>query len=928
MKRTYATTIGDLSSTEGDAYMQIDVVGGPGVPPTRWVYSTNPVYLAIHPAHLAFLSLNMLMPTMLRETVVMVDNGCSGLNGSMHDHHRNVSLAQISSQLKMSFKSNSKNLDGDLRGVLVLVNTSVASRSGSFQYMDVTFGADGQTPRIAEWTDDTLLVAVTWTIGLSLASGSIVGVMIVFVLFWTQVQRLLISRYMLRKTSRRKVELITGIPPTSQAPLFSLNGEDAMPTGQNPFAQALQLLHIFVIKPVEERYLDSVAFFFFHRVRKVPEESTRAPDGAFVSWDTMLQMYQAFCLKSDLKLESDDTVLYRKLVKQLNVRVTQTTVQGRLVGIKWKDSRGKKPYQILAGAPPKAMPQASTAEEEGELAWDVPTDSGSIGVNLNPSEPTDASTKEQILKAFLIDRCERCPTNFSSFFIDFETRPLEWLVDDHPGSRKGLKETLQEWCISKGITRVPDVADESIRWSEVLPRSAKMISNTPYRRVHGIQLTPSLDSTQVYWPFVLVRIYEAFVHVFCFVGAPMLIYEWVLQMQEMWAKHILPLAAQFNEFGSTGWLGNAVSPLGYSNALTPDFGLGYNYNVLLEFEVTAYATGLIVVLNIFRMALYYSPVSDSMHPAARLARETHGLALCLYCFALCIYVGCTVAWVLLAAMVRPVEYLTLATAFIVPILVAWNIIRSMETAAIRLHAQVKEVLGEKLQAKLRAALRRIEIEKLTLGNLGGKKGKGAAMSLEEKHKLEAAHALTHQERATGDEHDAGMNEVGPVDLFIALNTNGDASLSVAEIDEMWRVLDLGFTAEQQQSFFAYCDTNFTNTIESTEFEAGWDYVVDEFAQKCLRDAKLSTPHIFAACAVIVSYVLVLAVFVVVGIQSFTGAGSFGASLQSILIGGWGFAATKLRRPSEAENEKGLTSLVDKALQRYENVLKAEMRTAA
>lgn len=64
------------SSASGDVFATIDVAAAPGVPASRWVYTTRPFFLNVDPAYLTFLSAGLLAPRVMRFRVAMTNYDC------------------------------------------------------------------------------------------------------------------------------------------------------------------------------------------------------------------------------------------------------------------------------------------------------------------------------------------------------------------------------------------------------------------------------------------------------------------------------------------------------------------------------------------------------------------------------------------------------------------------------------------------------------------------------------------------------------------------------------------------------------------------------------------------------------------------------------------------------------------------------------
>ena len=56
----------------------------------------------------------------------------------------------------------------------------------------------------------------------------------------------------------------------------------------------------------------------------------------------------------------------------------------------------------------------------------------------------------------------------------------------------------------------------------------------------------------------------------------------------------------------------------------------------------------------------------------------------------------------------------------------------------------------------------------------------------------------------------------PLDLFMALNTDGNNKMSKEEFRKMFEMLDLNITEDQKDQLFAFCDVSMDGEISEQE----------------------------------------------------------------------------------------------------------------
>ena len=143
----------------------------------------------------------------------------------------------------------------------------------------------------------------------------------------------------------------------------------------------------------------------------------------------------------------------------------------------------------------------------------------------------------------------------------------------------------------------------------------------------------------------------------------------------------------------------------------------------------------------------------------------------------------------------------------------------------------------------------------------------------------------------------------------------DGTLGMSDIDRMLHTFELDMTASERDQFFAYCDIDGNARISSEEFQAGWDQMMKVKVLASLEGVGMSRREALAGAALAVISVAMLAVFIVVGVDAFTGADGVGSTIQSFLILAIsrGVANSRAQAAYEAEttNKNIVTTVVEK-----------------
>ena len=184
-------------------------------------------------------------------------------------------------------------------------------------------------------------------------------------------------------------------------------------------------------------------------------------------------------------------------------------------------------------------------------------------------------------------------------------------------------------------------------------------------------------------------------------------------------------------------------------------------------------------------------------------------------------------------------------------------------------------------------------------------------------------------------------QVTPVDVFMALNQDGDDVMSMEEFQRLFELLELDLKEEQKEQLFAYdgtrlgrgashartapqqltspahpsryhryCDIDCSGKIDEKEFADGWEKMVQIFLENSASGLGLSRLQIALAVGWAVLCLVLLVAFILITLSAWRNEGGFEVVVQSLLVSGTGKAVAAMRRRSKAEDKDSVGSLVE------------------
>merc|ERR1711865_201590 len=326
---------------------------------------------------------------------------------------------------------------------------------------------------------------------------------------------------------------------------------------------------------------------------------------------------------------------------------------------------------------------------------------------------------------------------------------------------------------------------------------------------------------------------------------------------------------------------------------------------LLLLKLVAWESICFMILSVCRILLNYTQAPrNKVSDAIRWIYSFVMMAHFTWFFSYLGIIGC---WLLLAAILNPNRFLPFGCAVLVVVVVATTIGRQMLEAAARLKEMLWKAFSSVLQTKMQEAMEKIAT-KIYEEQLEKEGRLASSDEPEEDHPPKS-------ERTEG--------EVTPLDIFMAINTDGTDTLKLDEFKVLFEMLDLDITENQKENLFAFCDADCSGDIDEKEFTEGWDMMVEVFLENQADSQGLSKAQILLVVLYTVVMLGMAMTFILFAIGAWQNEGSFNAVVQSALVSGVGKASASLRSKSKAENADNLDELVGNIMSEQKEAVNGE-----
>ena len=312
-------------------------------------------------------------------------------------------------------------------------------------------------------------------------------------------------------------------------------------------------------------------------------------------------------------------------------------------------------------------------------------------------------------------------------------------------------------------------------------------------------------------------------------------------------------------------------------------------------KLVAWENLVFLFFSTFRMLSHYVNLYQKTRPV-RWFNTVYAWLLMLHVTLYFAYIGIIGCWFVLAAVLEPGKFLPFGVGVVVVIVVGTGIASELTAAARKLKEKLAAAFEFILQERMKRAMETFELE---LWEKMRKESQGLASNAEEEELEERI--IEPPEPIEG--------KVTPLDLFMALNTNGTNEMGKAEFMRVFELLDLNITEDQKDQLFAFCDISMDGKISEQEFSEGWELMVEVFLENSADSLGLSMAQIVFVVASLLTMLILLISFVLITLSAWQNEGNFQAVVQSSLVAGCGKATAALRARSKAEDADSLDDIV-------------------
>jgi hypothetical protein len=419
------------------------------------------------------------------------------------------------------------------------------------------------------------------------------------------------------------------------------------------------------------------------------------------------------------------------------------------------------------------------------------------------------------------------------------------------------------------------------------------------RKVIGLSSSKGGEGVTVSNTWYALEFLTVAVHfLFCF-APPALLIGYALTVQHIYGLHLSPIAPDAPALTLLA----AVQP--YPTA--PPSAT----SSLIAFRAALWGSIGMMGMSVFRLLFSYLDLQGSKKKNAApgcssvvgyVVRGAYAIALMVSMSVVFAWAGVVAAWFVLAAAIEPTRFLPFGIAVITVGVVGVTMASTMIAAAERLKEKLAAAFDLMLKHRLKRAMKKIERE-VYLKSL--EQGEMLASQWEDAD-VEAGGAAA----AAAAQEEAKEKEVTPVDVFMALNQDGDDVMSMEEFQRLFELLELDLKEEQKEQLFAYCDIDCSGKIDEKEFADGWEKMVQIFLENSASGLGLSRLQIALAVGWAVLCLVLLVAFILITLSAWRNEGGFEVVVQSLLVSGTGKAVAAMRRRSKAEDKDSVGSLVE------------------
>mmetsp|Transcript_35740 Transcript_35740/g.64831 ORF Transcript_35740/g.64831 Transcript_35740/m.64831 type:complete len:904 (+) Transcript_35740:3-2714(+) len=883
----------------------------PGIPQLRWVYSTRPVFWAMDPAHLTFLSGGLLTPELYHYRISLMDLTCTEAAyqipmfpsaADLAKEDMKDTLVGIYQQIAKALRSDGWATGQELRGQLFLLDPEHELKPHENRYWKFEEQTEGNWTMVQrEHTTldelmDTALI-LSFTVGFLV---SILSSVFLYRLCQHELRAKIMHKRALQAVLARKLG-----ESKEEKPMTDTEKQ----AQGNPLLHPLLLVDSLLLEPLQARLINALARFcnevlivnkadappdpvskkaaavtpiaheFDDKAAAEEDEriksqladveegsaapkpasawpsSTAAPLQRFVYMREFRTRFEEWCIDRGLENSHSRDHVVRFLVDQYNIRSTRETVW-RMRGVKWRDP----------SKAPAPKPAFATGEEE---------ETNTIFQFCNEMIEKTANRR----KNWIDVKNGRTPGG--KLQIGFEQRYLNWCdtkaldtvepLQKHLDPLEALSEKngLQAWATQHKVS-FQEVEVQKLCRCE-LRAQPKIVLN---------------------WQAQVYDIFQVIVHICVLLGPSAMVMSAAMAAQHVYATTLV-----------------TEPPLRVMDVLgtfAPYIGMDAGGKKVMYLVQAIFLTQFFyILLSLVRVMLHYLARGFKVKKYYDII---YAVVLFVNILGILTWAGLTGAWCMLATVLEPTRFLPYGTAVIVFIVVVITLFR--ELTAMAGHAQKRcfETINGKLQGALLGMKEAIEvqlheeaIDKLRLRRTGGALATKAAAA--EKKKVDESTALfEHHEKKQ-------QRKVTPSDLFKVLDVDQTGTLSMDEFRKLFDAMQGQIAQKDIEKMFAYADADGSGLVCIEEFEAAWSYMVEGLVSRALKELGFSPTDIAIAILISCAVLVCLFMFIFFAMQGWFNDTNIQACVQSGLVGLSGKLATSVRQRAPGENDNSVEALM-------------------
>ena len=261
---------------------------------------------------------------------------------------------------------------------------------------------------------------------------------------------------------------------------------------------------------------------------------------------------------------------------------------------------------------------------------------------------------------------------------------------------------------------------------------------------------------------------------------------------------------------------------------------------------------------------------------------------------------CTVAccWILVAAVMKPTEYLKYAAAAAVLIFVITTTHKQLAASAQKMIDLVQGIFDKTLQKSLENARHKLRDRALETAKNDQVRRRATAGAMGA-----AASPRSPRSAAGADPEAPKEKDFDFSQIFDLIDEDESNALTKAELHDLFVMMELNISDEQIENMFAYADADGSGEIELHEFKEAWGMIESQMLMTVIEQVGLTKSQILGAVIAVAATVVTLFAFIFLAIGAWNDAdGAFGAVVESVFIAGSGFVAQVASKPKPGEAE--------------------------